>query len=258
MTTSESNRRTIAALISLGLVLLFQIGLCLALFCSGISIVWCACFGWFLKKSSLKSTGFANDTTAAEDPLSNHSSTVTPQQQEQHDVLYEEYTSPPNNMERAPNQLLCGDICMGLLNVGLICYYALTAESITTIAHLCAVLLGMLLALLEDYVTCPCCVSCCCPFLEIPIAGITRENGTVNISSSDDPLLSSTEAVPAYGRPDLTSTGDVFAPPTESLGMNRPAVRGSFNTSWLKNSFFRSANFQDDFDLSTGVDEERK
>ena len=37
-----------AALASLVLVIVFQIGLCLLLGCAGISIIWCACAGWIL------------------------------------------------------------------------------------------------------------------------------------------------------------------------------------------------------------------
>lgn len=114
-----SHRSTIQPLISLIGVMIYQVVLCLFLGCSGVSIVWCAVIGWYIQKSRCSSQG-------------------TP-----HEI------SPQNSalVSRAETVLL-------LLNAAALIYYAITSEMITSVAHGCALLLGMALSKLES---CRCC-----------------------------------------------------------------------------------------------------
>jgi hypothetical protein len=92
-------------------VILFQIGLCLGLGCSGISIIWSALTGWLLSERRDYSDNFL---TADGSESSNRD-----------DVI-----------------VLPGVIATLVLDSAVIMYYAITTEVITTVAHLCAVILG--------------------------------------------------------------------------------------------------------------------
>jgi hypothetical protein len=92
-------------------VILFQIGLCLGLGCSGISIIWSALAGWLLSERRDYSENFL---TADGSESSNRDDVI---------VLPEV-------------------IATLVLDSAVIMYYAITAEVITTVAHLCAVILG--------------------------------------------------------------------------------------------------------------------
>mmetsp|Transcript_29117 Transcript_29117/g.60914 ORF Transcript_29117/g.60914 Transcript_29117/m.60914 type:complete len:216 (-) Transcript_29117:855-1502(-) len=111
-------------------VTFFQIGLCLGVGCYGISIIWCACAGWYFQNRCL-----VVDTAV-----------MDPQQTEPR-------PSDPSIVHKGPlrarlilNPDLCRDWAVGLVNVGAILYFAETMETITTVAHLCAVVLGILLS----------------------------------------------------------------------------------------------------------------
>ena len=86
------------AFVSLLFVILFQIGLCLALGCSGVSVIWCAMFGWTIATKT-----------------------------------------------RVKTRIVGGNNLF-LFNKGLIVYYLFTKPFITTVAHICAVVLGVILA----------------------------------------------------------------------------------------------------------------
>mmetsp|Transcript_5824 Transcript_5824/g.10324 ORF Transcript_5824/g.10324 Transcript_5824/m.10324 type:complete len:198 (-) Transcript_5824:1345-1938(-) len=92
-------------------VILFQIGLCLGLGCSGISIIWSALAGWLLSERRDYSENFL---TADGSESSNRDDVI---------VLPEV-------------------IATLVLDSAVIMYYAITSEVITTVAHLCAVILG--------------------------------------------------------------------------------------------------------------------
>lgn len=90
----RARHRQVGAAASLGFVTIFQICLCLLVGCFGISIVWCACVGWFLLDTvfiSLRATWIV--------------------------------------------------MSMNGIAIG---YYALATAWITTVAHFCAIVLGML------------------------------------------------------------------------------------------------------------------
>ena len=104
---------------SLFFVVFFQIILCLILGCNGISIVWCAMMGW------------ETSTT--------------------HQITRER-----NHTEGAyPSETAVRIIDLGrtviILDVLAIFYYTITAEAITTIAHICAVILGVFLEQLARF-----------------------------------------------------------------------------------------------------------
>eukprot|EP00435_Cladocopium_sp_Y103_P065664 s131_g27.t1 len=103
--------------ISLIAVMIYQVVLCLFLGCSGVSIVWCAVLGWYIQKSRCQSQA-----------------AVSPQ-----------------------NKALVSkaEIALEALNASALTYYAITSAMITSVAHGCAVLLGMGLSKLES------CCGCC-------------------------------------------------------------------------------------------------
>ena len=213
-----------AATTSLVFVTAFQIGLCLAVKCSGISIIWCACIGWYVhKKSKLVTTTTITTTrqqqgsttrpghlqqqqrqeqqqqqrgqqpehtpegrTPSQDvgttqPLTNSSCSSPPQynnninnNNNKHDdedddennttpVLHHDSNDDNNNRTRlvSTNQYYYYysvhgvlEMGLGILNLGVLFYYAWTLEPITTIAHVCAVFLGMVLSMIEPWYYC--------------------------------------------------------------------------------------------------------
>lgn len=94
-------------------VVFFQITLCLILGCNGISIIWCAMMGW--------STSSVHQTVR----------------------------------ERKNSEARLGINHLGKITISFdflaILYYAITTEAITTIAHVCAVILGVFLEKLARF-----------------------------------------------------------------------------------------------------------
>jgi hypothetical protein len=111
-----------SALASLGFAVTLQIGLCLGLECSGISIVWCAMAGWMVRAIA-KENGCGSATRDSplfgwwwNDDTFNHA-----------------------------NHGSCGKLVVHLAlfsDTAGIVYYAVTAKAITTVAHVCALLMG--------------------------------------------------------------------------------------------------------------------
>ena len=108
------SRFRIASLIG---VTLFQVGLCLQLGCSGISIIWCALAGWALRQEIL----------------------LYPQEllQDWRDAHIVE--APPRGGRWGWILDINDKVWPNLAALG---YYALVAPPITTVAHACALLLG--------------------------------------------------------------------------------------------------------------------
>lgn len=119
----ESRENQRRALLSFLFVVSFQVGLCLMLGCAGISIIWCACAGWMIQR-------------ARNIP------------REQSDAMNEE-TSRSCEPQL---QTVCPQITL-VLDAAAILYYLLTTEFITTVAHICAILMGMLLYLPTAWTT---------------------------------------------------------------------------------------------------------
>lgn len=132
------------ALYSLLGVALFQWVLCLIVGCSGISIIWCAICGWMMnERRQLHEASNEDDGT----------------------------TTPPTNLStNAMWQRLEEDYGKGiiLLNLLVVVYYAIVMEPITTVAHVCALILGAALN----------------------IAALNLTNGSRSMSTSQDLLAS--------------------------------------------------------------------
>lgn len=110
-----------STLASLGFVIVFQVGLCLMVHCSGISIVWCAIAGWML-------VGTGQLVLCWD------------RQQQQQQQQRRRHPFGTSHLALVALSLLCD--AAGVL------YYAATAPAITTVAHLCAIAMGMILYLL--------------------------------------------------------------------------------------------------------------
>jgi hypothetical protein len=101
------------ALGALLFVVLFQISLCLALGCSGISIIWCAMGGWTMSERRR-----VVDTNTMDE-------------------------ESPRSLKLLIN---LGQVVI-LVDSAVIVYYAVVEEMITTAAHICALILGAVLSL---------------------------------------------------------------------------------------------------------------
>mmetsp|Transcript_8214 Transcript_8214/g.10731 ORF Transcript_8214/g.10731 Transcript_8214/m.10731 type:complete len:277 (-) Transcript_8214:163-993(-) len=208
---NDDTVRAFAPLISLAFVVAFQISLCLAVACSGISIIWCACFGWYLYKTwhtlKIPDLQIPSERNGVNDEIIIGSD----------DVLYD---STPTQ-EKVYSWT---EVALGLLNVAFLLYYAMTAETIITVAHFCAIFMGSVVSLLEEY----------CTFFDCGLHWLFLDNfmrrreSPSRENNSGDPLLSSSAAL--------------FAPPTESMFSSRsPELSStSASSSWFRNSFFRS------------------
>lgn len=119
--TSRGLERKLAASGALVFVAAYQINLCLLVGCSGISIIWSTCAGWILsegrRRACMPGNAGSSSTEASASPWNRH---ITLQVWER--------------------LMLASDVIV-------IVYYACVTEAITTVAHLCAILMGFLLSL---------------------------------------------------------------------------------------------------------------
>jgi hypothetical protein len=103
----QRKKRTPAAL-SLLFVIVLQLVICWWVACSGISVVWCAVCGW---------------------------------------MLHEKRQPPPFELEGLRKWAASTvHVLIIPLNIAVIVYYALVANILTTVAHFCAMVLGVLLS----------------------------------------------------------------------------------------------------------------
>ncbi|GKY94267.1 hypothetical protein MPSEU_000392500 [Mayamaea pseudoterrestris] len=121
----RNHAQSICAIKSFALVVCFQILLCLLVGCSGISIIWCACAGWMIRRMKLH--GQSNEYTA----LAAASDTV--------DATARTHRCDTQWLILASQRITLGIDALAVM------YYFCTTELITTIAHVCAVILGMML-----------------------------------------------------------------------------------------------------------------
>jgi hypothetical protein len=117
--TSRGLERKLVASGALVFVAAYQINLCLFVGCSGISIIWCAIAGWILGEGRRRACMPGGSESRAME------------------------ASPWNRYI----SLLVWERVMLAANVIVIIYYACVTEAITTVAHLCAILMGVLLSL---------------------------------------------------------------------------------------------------------------
>ncbi|KAL7555393.1 hypothetical protein ACA910_017694 [Epithemia clementina (nom. ined.)] len=165
-----------APLASFVFVIAFQIGLCLVVGCSGISIVWCACLGWYWHKRRIFAVarlqeGREDETTTTttathllsqkpqhpssnqhedeRNTKSNHNDTE-PLQQQSGDSLQSVDAPTPSDAVPEQGVVITVEILLGSLNALVLLYYAWSAEPITTVAHACAIVLGIVLSKMEQ------------------------------------------------------------------------------------------------------------
>eukprot|EP00804_Cyclotella_cryptica_P022168 CCRYP_011616-RA/>CCRYP_011616-RA protein AED:0.40 eAED:0.40 QI:328/1/1/1/0/0/2/314/230 len=116
------------------LVTLFQVSLCLVVCCVGVSIIWCAILGWMIMLRSITLNYTKHYTNVSE--------TTKSHQQSGNESSLEELCNNQLRREDTADQVaifVIGADCVVVL------YYALIAEPITTFAHVCAVVLGIVL-----------------------------------------------------------------------------------------------------------------
>jgi hypothetical protein len=117
--TIRGIQRKLFAACALVFVAAYQIILCLIVGCSGISIIWCACAGWILNEGRRRSCmGDSGSNVSEASSRWNHHITL---------LLWERV-------------MLAADVVV-------IIYYGYVAEAITTVAHICAILMGFLLSM---------------------------------------------------------------------------------------------------------------
>jgi hypothetical protein len=120
------------ALLSLVLVMLFQVVLCLNVGCAGISIVWCACAGWIMaeRRHVLEQSRASDDASHASTNgvLSAGTAAMTTKSDPQAWLLHSEHW-------------------VIVIDVVAIVYYAIVEPPITTVAHVLAMVLGATLSI---------------------------------------------------------------------------------------------------------------
>ena len=117
-------------------VIAFQIVLCLIVECVGISIIWCAIFGWILVEVAC---GHGIGGAASND--------TEPDRQAETSNTSPTCVGYGNLSSRCSCIAVVASVASTILCVDLaaIVYYAVTAPAITTVAHICAILMGVIL-----------------------------------------------------------------------------------------------------------------
>jgi hypothetical protein len=110
------------AAMALTFVVLFQIVLCLAVRCSGVSIIWCAICGWIMSRHK-RQIGDNNDS---------------------------EHEQQSTSSQISSSKLEILENIVVLIDILAIVYYAVTFGFITTVAHVCALVLGAILFSISD------------------------------------------------------------------------------------------------------------
>lgn len=107
----RASKLRLFAIFSLVGVVAFQIGICWILGCMGISLIWCATAGWMAsERQRLKEREELNVTTLRWSQV---------------------------------------ELFVIVLDTGAIVYYAFVSEAITTVAHICALILGAMLSMIS-------------------------------------------------------------------------------------------------------------
>jgi hypothetical protein len=121
----DANNRTICVIwqcVALAIVIAYQVVLCIFLGCSGISIVWNVMVGFILRDlcQTIRTSTFSSTAETSETSVNQA------------------------NQKRKKNASLFVASCAPAFAADL--YYAITADFITTVAHICALVLGCLIA----------------------------------------------------------------------------------------------------------------
>jgi hypothetical protein len=143
-------------------VVAFQIVLCLVLACSGISIVWCAMLGWTISEEQRTVLTKQQEVSIRHDGNQTHSDRVGGTDMASEDDATISLTSLMRDRHIAESSTLHVPSIVAtkqartrllffvvLVDCASIVYYGVVAEPITTVAHVCAIILGALLSLLS-------------------------------------------------------------------------------------------------------------
>jgi hypothetical protein len=138
------------AFISLTFVILFQVVLCLVVRCSGVSIIWCAICGWIMCRHK-RQIGDSNECAQEYERINVHE---------------------------------CEKVVV-LMDVLAIVYYAVSFPLITTLAHVCALVLGAILFSISDseYYNWTRDNSSSSQQTEALLSATPNSNGTVNLAN---------------------------------------------------------------------------
>ena len=158
-----SSRHPVKALASLFFTMCFQVSLCLVVFCSGVSIVWCAMAGWLICEQCNCRQHRGIDSTT---PPRSSAATST--------------SNAPNTSTSVKNMGRIWELSVLVSDFIVIIYYLFTSELITTVAHGCALVLGAILWRMSSSI----------PPL-IPAAATVTSTTLVSTDSSTSPLVSS-------------------------------------------------------------------
>jgi len=128
-----------AACLCFSFVVAFQIALCLALRCTGVSIVWCATLAWLMILLSGVNDGTSEQNNGQSAETSPLVTTTCDNPARQFQIM-----SPATNDNSTIDIVSCAGAVMGIDAITLL-YYVVVADEITFVAHGCAIILGFAL-----------------------------------------------------------------------------------------------------------------
>jgi len=127
----EVHHRSMVLILCLLGVIAFQWILCLGLQCSGISVIWCAMFGWtILDRGGMYHR--SHQQMDSQNRIGRHNE----------EVDNEEGNRCPRLSSSSSCCIYCGILAM---NISLMMYYGWVAAPVTTVAHVCALTLGAIM-----------------------------------------------------------------------------------------------------------------
>jgi hypothetical protein len=146
----QSRGRVVKAVAALAFVVAFQVQLCLAVGCVGISVVWCAMMGWiacerstvvprqYLQQALLRPS--ESDPIVHRDESESSASADATSYRPHAELQSAHHSSRPSNF-RFHDVLIFGALAVDVCSI---VYYGVVMPTITTAAHVCAIALGAL------------------------------------------------------------------------------------------------------------------
>lgn len=128
------------------MVVAFQLVLCLVLGCTGISIIWCALAGWIVHQK------ITWRYKIIQEPLQSITKQDHPRQQQSCGEEISDHTFLVSSDSRQASfikhktTMHVLEYVTHLSNAAAIIFYAIVADLLTTVAHFCALLLGVMLS----------------------------------------------------------------------------------------------------------------
>jgi hypothetical protein len=149
----QSRGRVVKAVAALVFVAAFQLLLCLAVGCVGISIIWCAMMGWIACERSIgepRHPQQAHLRQSETDPIVHNDESASASAAAADTTSTGRHADRQSesacHLSRLSNFAFLDFVAFGALVVDLvsIVYYAMVMPAITTVAHICAFALGSL------------------------------------------------------------------------------------------------------------------